>query len=101
MSFAKVAEFQRRGVVHFHGLIRVDGPDGFSGPPMVLVDAGQLADAVGDAAALVRLAVSLPAASCRRSAATSAVQPTGKACRPDHYLLERVPDPVVLRRIST
>ena len=24
--FAKVAEFQRRGVVHFHALIRVDGP---------------------------------------------------------------------------
>ena len=26
VSFAKVAEFQRRGVVHFHALVRVDGP---------------------------------------------------------------------------
>lgn len=26
-SYAKVAEYQRRGVVHFHGLIRVDGLD--------------------------------------------------------------------------
>ena len=25
VSYAKVAEFQRRGVVHFHGIIRIDG----------------------------------------------------------------------------
>ena len=28
VSFAKVAEFQGRGVVHFHAVIRLDGPDG-------------------------------------------------------------------------
>ncbi len=28
VSFAKVAEYQRRGVVHFHAVIRIDGPDG-------------------------------------------------------------------------
>ena len=28
VSFAKVAEYQRRGVVHFHAVIRADGPDG-------------------------------------------------------------------------
>ncbi|MGH3626366.1 MAG: replication initiator, partial [Sciscionella sp.] len=28
VSFAKVAEFQRRGSVHFHAVIRLDGPDG-------------------------------------------------------------------------
>ena len=28
LSFAKVAEYQRRGVVHFHAVIRLDGPDG-------------------------------------------------------------------------
>ncbi|MCO5967926.1 hypothetical protein NDW01_05900 [Actinoallomurus sp. WRP6H-15] len=28
VSFAKVAEYQRRGVVHFHAVIRLDGPDG-------------------------------------------------------------------------
>ena len=32
VSYAKVAEFQRRGVVHFHGIIRLDGAgDGY--PP--------------------------------------------------------------------
>jgi hypothetical protein len=33
VSFAKVAEFQRRGVVHFHAVIRLDGPGGPSSPP--------------------------------------------------------------------
>ncbi len=32
MSFAKVAEFQRRGAIHFHAVVRLDGPDG---PPSV------------------------------------------------------------------
>jgi hypothetical protein len=28
VSYAKVAKYQRRGVVHFHAIIRLDGPDG-------------------------------------------------------------------------
>jgi hypothetical protein len=28
VSFAKVGEYQRRGVVHFHAIIRLDGPAG-------------------------------------------------------------------------
>jgi hypothetical protein len=28
LSFAKVAEFQRRGAVHLHAVVRLDGPDG-------------------------------------------------------------------------
>jgi hypothetical protein len=32
VRFAKVAEFQRRGVVHYHAIIRVDGPDGAADP---------------------------------------------------------------------
>jgi hypothetical protein len=28
LSYAKVAEYQRRGVVHFHAIIRLDGPVG-------------------------------------------------------------------------
>ncbi|MBS2966512.1 hypothetical protein KGA66_25965 [Actinocrinis puniceicyclus] len=32
VAFAKVAEYQARGVVHFHAVIRLDGPDG-SVPP--------------------------------------------------------------------
>src|SRR3954453_3368933 len=36
VQYAKVVEYQRRGVVHFHALIRLDGPrtpDGFEAPP--------------------------------------------------------------------
>ena len=33
VSFAKVAEYQRRGIVHFHAVIRFDGPDGPTTPP--------------------------------------------------------------------
>lgn len=33
IRFVKVAEFQRRGVVHFHVLIRADGPDGVDTSP--------------------------------------------------------------------
>jgi hypothetical protein len=32
VQFAKVAEYQDRGLVHFHALIRVDGPDGPGSP---------------------------------------------------------------------
>ena len=31
--FAKVAEFQTRGVVHLHAIVRLDGPDGPATPP--------------------------------------------------------------------
>lgn len=45
LSFCRVAEFQRRGVVHLHAVMRADGPDGPDGtaPP---VSAEQLAQAV-------------------------------------------------------
>jgi hypothetical protein len=33
VSYAKVAEYQRRGVVHFHAVIRLDGPAGPSAAP--------------------------------------------------------------------
>ncbi|TLW92100.1 replication initiation protein [Saccharomonospora piscinae] len=28
LSYGKVAEYQRRGLIHFHALVRLDGPDG-------------------------------------------------------------------------
>ena len=60
LSFVKVAEFQRRAVVHFHALIRLDGAgDGFT-PPGVPVDAAELAGAIREAVAAVRLTVDLP-----------------------------------------
>jgi hypothetical protein len=45
LSYAKVAEYQRRGLVHFHAVIRLDGPDG----PTDLPPAGLTHDALRDA----------------------------------------------------
>ena len=57
IQFAKVGEYQRRGVIHFHALIRLDGPktpDGISdAPPDVTAD--DLAEIVRDAFAQVSL----------------------------------------------
>ncbi|MFF4592676.1 replication initiator [Amycolatopsis sp. NPDC001319] len=33
LSYAKVAEYQRRGLIHFHAVVRIDGPEGPDGPP--------------------------------------------------------------------
>ncbi len=33
VSFAKVAEYQKRGLVHFHAVVRIDGPDGHTSAP--------------------------------------------------------------------
>ena len=55
VQYAKVAEYQRRGVIHFHALVRLDGPktpDGFTPAPTGF-DADGLADLVRDAAASV------------------------------------------------
>jgi hypothetical protein len=59
VAFVKVAEFQRRGVVHFHALIRLDGPAGFV-PPALALTTADLAEGVTRAAAHVRLTVELP-----------------------------------------
>ena len=50
VSYVKVAEFQRRGLVHLHALVRADGPTGpCSSPPPWLTD-GLLEAAVTSAA---------------------------------------------------
>ncbi|MDN3055751.1 replication initiation protein [Streptomyces sp. SRF1] len=46
LSFAKVAEYQKRGAVHFHAVIRIDGPDGGDTPPPGWATAELLADAI-------------------------------------------------------
>ena len=53
VSFAKVAEYQRRGVVHFHAIIRLDGPDGPTTRPPGWATLEQLANAITEAAAHV------------------------------------------------
>ncbi|MGI5486727.1 replication initiator [Microtetraspora malaysiensis] len=58
VSFAKVAEYQRRGLVHFHAIIRLDGPQGAHEPPPDWADHDLLVRAVPPAAA--RAAVTSP-----------------------------------------
>ena len=55
VSYGKVAEYQRRGVVHFHALIRLDAvdpadPDAILAPPTEIT-AADLAELVADATA--------------------------------------------------
>jgi hypothetical protein len=60
LSYAKVAEFQRRGLVHFHAVIRLDGPDGPADPPPPGLDPATLTAAIRDAAESVTLALARP-----------------------------------------
>jgi hypothetical protein len=59
VQYAKVAEYQRRGAIHFHALVRLDGPktpDGFAPAPGG-IGADQLGSLIREAAACVRLTV--------------------------------------------
>jgi hypothetical protein len=60
VSFVKVAEFQRCGVVHFHALIRLDSPGEDYQPPQISIEATELAEAIRQASAHVRLTVEMP-----------------------------------------
>ncbi|MGI8309235.1 replication initiator [Saccharopolyspora hattusasensis] len=42
LSYSKVAEYQRRGLVHFHAVIRLDGPDGPGSTPPAGITAKML-----------------------------------------------------------
>ena len=53
VSYTKVAEYQRRGLVHFHSVIRLDGPDGPDSAPGVTVDSGLLERVIRSAAKAV------------------------------------------------
>ncbi|NJP99364.1 replication initiator [Streptomyces zingiberis] len=55
VSFAKVAEYQKRGAVHFHAVIRLDGPGGGDTPPPSWATAELLTDAIRAAATAVRV----------------------------------------------
>jgi hypothetical protein len=50
LSFAKVAEFQRRGVVHLHAILRLDGAGEPFNPMPIGLDAGDLCAAARAAA---------------------------------------------------
>ncbi|MFG3359861.1 replication initiator [Streptomyces griseofuscus] len=55
ISFAKVAEYQKRGAVHFHAVIRLDGPEGGDSAPPAWATGELLTDAIRAAATAVRV----------------------------------------------
>lgn len=58
ISFTKVTEYQHRGSVHLHAVIRIDGPGGPGDPAPSWASAGLLGDAV--AAAVVAARIRMP-----------------------------------------
>jgi hypothetical protein len=60
IAYAKVAEFQARGAVHVHAVIRLDGPDGPDTAPAGGATAQRLAEAVARTAARVSVTVEGP-----------------------------------------
>jgi hypothetical protein len=108
IRYVKVAEYQARGVVHFHAVIRLDAPGSDYQPPPPRYTAVLLCDAIRQATAAVTLTVSpgpagpavrltfgapqgtdaRPTGSCASGAAsTTPGWPTWKRSRPhDRYL---------------
>jgi hypothetical protein len=60
VSFAKVAEYQRRGSVHLHAVIRCDGPGGPGDPAPSWASAALLGEAARAAGAWVRVRLAVP-----------------------------------------
>ncbi|MEU1543478.1 replication initiator protein RepSA [Actinacidiphila glaucinigra] len=61
VSFGKVAEFQKRGAVHFHAVIRLDGPEGPDTAPPSWATTQLLEDAVRAAAHHSYTSITVPA----------------------------------------
>ena len=59
VSYAKVAEFQARGLVHFHAVVRLDGADAHEAPRRV-VSTSLLCVAIAEAAGHARLEAADP-----------------------------------------
>jgi hypothetical protein len=55
VAYAKVAEFQARGLVHFHAIVRLDGAEDRATAPGVAISPGELCDATREAAGRARL----------------------------------------------
>jgi hypothetical protein len=55
VSFAKVAEYQRRGAVHVHAVVRLDGPEGPGSLPPAWATAAVLDEAVRAAVGAARV----------------------------------------------
>ncbi|WP_406304971.1 replication initiation protein [Streptomyces sp. NBC_00885] len=62
LSYGKVAEFQKRGAIHFHAVIRLDGPDGPDSPPPSWATVAVLTDSIRAAVAHAYTTIMVPAA---------------------------------------
>ena len=85
MQYAKVGEYQRRGIIHFHALIRLDGPktdQGFAPAPDLSAD--ELADLVKEAVASVRFTTPLVDADHRPRVLAFGAQVDARQVRPTH-----------------
>jgi len=54
VAYTKVVEFQARGLIHVHAVVRLDGPTGAERPPGIPLDVDQLGDAITAAAGAPR-----------------------------------------------
>ncbi|MGW3400400.1 replication initiator protein RepSA [Streptomyces zhihengii] len=69
VSYGKVAEFQKRGAIHFHAVIRLDGPDGPDTAPPPWASVQLLDDSIRAAAAHAYTTITVPTTDdqpCRR-----------------------------------
>ncbi|GGM10551.1 hypothetical protein GCM10010129_63160 [Streptomyces fumigatiscleroticus] len=62
VTYGKVAEFQKRGGIHFHAVIRLDGPEGPDTPPPSWASTELLTSAIRAAARHSYSSVTVPAA---------------------------------------
>ncbi|MFE1475869.1 replication initiator protein RepSA [Streptomyces cyaneofuscatus] len=62
VSYGKVAEFQKRGAVHFHAVVRLDGPDGADSAPPSWASVQLLSEAIRAAATHAYTTITVPAA---------------------------------------
>ncbi|GAB3960908.1 plasmid replication initiator protein [Actinoallomurus acanthiterrae] len=60
VSYARVIEYQRRGLIHFHAVVRLDGPDGPDQSPPPWATAGLLDQAIQRTASELAFAVANP-----------------------------------------
>ncbi|MFI2346893.1 replication initiator protein RepSA [Streptomyces sp. NPDC019443] len=61
LSFNKVAEFHKRGAIHFHAVIRIDGPDGPDSTPPAWATLNRLTNAIREAREHPYTTVTVPA----------------------------------------
>ena len=61
VSYGKVAEFQKRGAIHFHAVIRLDGPNGSGSAPPSWATVRLLDEAIRAAAVHAYTTITVPA----------------------------------------